>query len=212
MRRHLLASAVALFALPAAAPAQEQARSPAEFVCALTGDCATTAPAEPAARVAPSTRAFVLAKPPRDTERATATASRQPAAPAVATAARAPRAPAGSGLTAQPRVDLRLGFATGTAVLLGRELEEVRNFAAALKSDQLAGRRIRIEGHTDSIGSRASNLGLSQRRAKSVADTLVAEGIDPARLEIVGYGFDRPLPGHPARSASNRRVEAVLTD
>ena len=69
--------------------------------------------------------------------------------------------------------------------------------------------RFRIEGHTDSAGGRDVNQPLSQRRAQAVADYLVAQGVAQNRLEVQGFGFDRPLPGTPASSGRNRRVEAV---
>ena len=74
---------------------------------------------------------------------------------------------------------------------------------------QLVNMRFRIEGHTDSVGTRASNLALSQRRAQSVADFLVAMGVGRERLEVIGYGPDRPLPGTRGSAGENRRVEAV---
>jgi outer membrane protein OmpA-like peptidoglycan-associated protein len=85
----------------------------------------------------------------------------------------------------------------------------VRAFAEALKRPQLADVRVRIEGHTDSSGGRALNRTLSQRRAQAVADFLTSQGIEPGRLEVQGYGYDRPLPGRPASAGENRRVEAV---
>lgn len=43
-----------------------------------------------------------------------------------------------------------------------------------------------VYGHTDAIGSYEYNLGLSQRRAKAVADYLVASGVDAGRLDVSG--------------------------
>ena len=62
---------------------------------------------------------------------------------------------------------------------------------------------------TDSSGSRAINVSLSQRRAQAVADYLMGQGVAQGRLEVRGFGFDRPLPGRPASARENRRVEAV---
>lgn len=83
-------------------------------------------------------------------------------------------------------------------------------FGEALKLPALAERRFIIEGHTDSVGSRAFNLDLSHRRAQAVADYLTAMGVTPTRLKVVGYGFDRPLDGRTAQAEENRRVEALL--
>ena len=69
--------------------------------------------------------------------------------------------------------------------------------------------RFLIEGHTNSVGVRARNIDLSQRRAQTLADLLVAAGVARDRLVVRGYGPDRPLPGLPSTAGENRRVEAV---
>ncbi|MBD3636297.1 MAG: PD40 domain-containing protein [Crocinitomicaceae bacterium] len=53
--------------------------------------------------------------------------------------------------------------------------------------------RIEISGHTDTRGSDHDNQVLSQNRAKSVVDYLIAHGIDKSRLEYAGYGEKQPL-------------------
>ncbi len=72
--------------------------------------------------------------------------------------------------------------------------------------------RIRIEGHTDSTGSRPYNLDLSMRRATSVVRALVVRGVPAARLEPAGYGFDRPVATNATAlgRAKNRRVEFTI--
>ncbi|MBF0493445.1 MAG: OmpA family protein [Deltaproteobacteria bacterium] len=69
--------------------------------------------------------------------------------------------------------------------------------------------RVRIEGHTDSIGSEAYNEKLSDRRAASVKTYLTSKGISADRLESVGYGKTRPIAdnGTEAGRAKNRRTE-----
>lgn len=69
--------------------------------------------------------------------------------------------------------------------------------------------KVVIEGHTDSIASEAYNQKLSERRARAVYRYLVAAGIDPARLSVVGYGESRPIASNdtPEGRARNRRVE-----
>ena len=74
---------------------------------------------------------------------------------------------------------------------------------------QLATMRFRIEGHTDGVGGRAGNVALSRRRAQSVADFLISMGVPRSRIEVQGYGPDRPLAGTGRNSPQNRRVEAV---
>jgi peptidoglycan-associated lipoprotein len=69
--------------------------------------------------------------------------------------------------------------------------------------------RIRIEGHADERGSVEYNLALSLRRAESVRSYLENFGISPSRMEIVGFGEERPLDvgGNEAAFARNRRSE-----
>ena len=69
--------------------------------------------------------------------------------------------------------------------------------------------RIEIGAHTDSKGSDNYNLKLSQRRATSVYEFLVANGINPARLEAHGYGERMPIASNSTDEGRqiNRRVE-----
>jgi outer membrane protein OmpA-like peptidoglycan-associated protein len=72
---------------------------------------------------------------------------------------------------------------------------------------------IDVDGHTDNVGSNSSNLDLSQRRARSVAEYLASRQIDPRRLSLRGFGEDRPIASNAsARGRSqNRRVEIRIT-
>ncbi len=69
--------------------------------------------------------------------------------------------------------------------------------------------KVEIAGHTDSVGSDAYNLSLSDRRAKTVMEYFVSKGIDAGRLSSKGYGEASPLTGNDsvAGRAQNRRVE-----
>ena len=68
---------------------------------------------------------------------------------------------------------------------------------------------IRIEGHTDSVGSEAYNLKLSQKRADAVKAYLVAHGIAASRLSTVGMGESHPVAANNTAEGryQNRRVE-----
>ncbi|PIS37683.1 MAG: hypothetical protein CO150_09195 [Nitrospirae bacterium CG_4_9_14_3_um_filter_53_35] len=74
--------------------------------------------------------------------------------------------------------------------------------------------KVRIEGHTDSIGSEKYNQNLSERRANAVKDYLVKNfEIDPSRIETVGFGKSKPLADNKTDEgrAKNRRIEFVVT-
>lgn len=72
--------------------------------------------------------------------------------------------------------------------------------------------RIRIEGHTDSVGPAAANLLLSEARADAVRKALVDFGVDDSRLGIRGLGETEPLVEEASEDdrAQNRRVEFVV--
>jgi outer membrane protein OmpA-like peptidoglycan-associated protein len=71
-----------------------------------------------------------------------------------------------------------------------------------------------IAGHTDNVGPADVNKGISQERAKAVADYLQANGLNTGRMAIVGYGADRPLAVDSNKTENgrraNRRVEVLL--
>jgi len=68
---------------------------------------------------------------------------------------------------------------------------------------------IRLEGHTDERGTREYNMALGERRANSVRDYMVANGISSFRIETISYGEERPIAygSGEANWAQNRRVE-----
>ena len=196
--------------VPYAALSQEsQAPTADDYVCGLTGECPeeaateeATDPADPDGPRVSATRGFSLSRTTSSAPKATPPRPKQTATRP--TQQRPVQRPAQPG-----RVDLRLAFGNGSAVLSSTAQNQVRAFAEALRRPQLANVRVRIEGHTDSSGGRSINMSLSQRRAQAVADYLVSQGIAANRLEVRGYGFDRPLPGKNATAPENRRVEAA---
>jgi OmpA-OmpF porin, OOP family len=73
---------------------------------------------------------------------------------------------------------------------------------------------IEVQGHTDNKGSAPYNQKLSQSRADSVRQYLVAHGIEPGRLRSVGYGLTQPIVPNTtdANRALNRRVQFIRTE
>lgn len=67
--------------------------------------------------------------------------------------------------------------------LLARQAQWLRDWPS---------RRLVIEGHADERGTREYNLALGERRATSIRDYLVAQGVPAARLRTVSYGKERP--------------------
>lgn len=70
-----------------------------------------------------------------------------------------------------------------------------------------------VVGHTDSSGTRAYNLALSQRRAASVRDGLVVAGMDAARIRASGVGERLPIASNATAQgrAENRRVVIIIS-
>jgi OOP family OmpA-OmpF porin len=73
---------------------------------------------------------------------------------------------------------------------------------------------VRIDGHTDNIGSMEYNQGLSERRAEAVAAYLAAAGVDRSRMTVAGFSFTQPVADNSTAEgrAQNRRVEIDLID
>lgn len=73
---------------------------------------------------------------------------------------------------------------------------------------------VRIEGHTDSLGSDSFNEELSERRAQAVAHALESRGVDSARLQAVGRGKELPIATNDTAAGrqQNRRVEIIFSD
>jgi outer membrane protein OmpA-like peptidoglycan-associated protein len=71
---------------------------------------------------------------------------------------------------------------------------------------------LEIAGHTDSIGTEAYNQKLSERRAQSVRDYLIAQGIDQGRLVAMGFGELQPVAANDTEEGRqrNRRVEVKI--
>ena len=85
-----------------------------------------------------------------------------------------------------------------------------------MKLDELAAElvkhpeiKLEIRGYTDSIGSAASNLRLSQKRADSVKRYLVSRGVIVSQLRAIGFGEANPIAPNSTKQgrAKNRRIE-----
>ncbi|HZG45928.1 MAG TPA: OmpA family protein [Allosphingosinicella sp.] len=99
-------------------------------------------------------------------------------------------------------------FAYNRAEVQAQDFATLNQVAGVLR--EFPSTAIDIYGHTDSTGSDAYNQGLSERRAQSVADYLVAQGVNRVRMATRGFG-EQELLRNPERSEAdrqaNRRVE-----
>jgi OOP family OmpA-OmpF porin len=103
-------------------------------------------------------------------------------------------------------------FENNSATLTADSSAELDPIAASLKAHPRL--RIELQGHTDSVGSDAYNLKLSQARAAAVRDYLVAQGAPAAALIAKGYGETQPVADNakPEGRAQNRRVVMTVLD
>lgn len=111
---------------------------------------------------------------------------------------------------AAPSIDIQsINFEFASAEISRSQYRKVEQIAQALKqlSQRRRGTRILIEGHTDAVGSNASNLTLSERRAESLKRVLVRQfGVSSRTLETVGYGEEYLLVPTQNENWQNRRV------
>jgi outer membrane protein OmpA-like peptidoglycan-associated protein len=105
---------------------------------------------------------------------------------------------------------LKLNFKTNSDKILKSSYSAVKKFAEFLKKNPLD--KVKIIGHTDSIGNAEQNMLLSIRRAKAVKKALIAEGIDSSRIVVKGRGELDPLESNRTKKGRsvNRRIEIEL--
>jgi outer membrane protein OmpA-like peptidoglycan-associated protein len=106
-------------------------------------------------------------------------------------------------------IALYINFDTGKATIKPKSKPIITQIVEMLKANQ--GLMVSVEGHTDNVGTPASNKTLSDQRAKTVVAAIVAQGIDAKRLSALGHGQDKPIADNKTEEgrAKNRRVELV---
>lgn len=106
----------------------------------------------------------------------------------------------------------RVYFETGKDVLTAASDAQLKNIAAILKN--FANAQTKLGGYTDNTGSQSINQPLSAKRAKIVADKIIANGVTAANIASEGYGSDHPVCAAndtPECKAQNRRVDIRVT-
>jgi outer membrane protein OmpA-like peptidoglycan-associated protein len=102
-------------------------------------------------------------------------------------------------------------FDVNSAALKAGAYTEINRVAQVLV--QYPQTTIQIAGHTDSTGSEVYNQDLSERRAMSVQNALVNQGVDPARMRTIGFGEGQPVADNTTEAGRqlNRRVVVTIT-
>jgi len=101
-------------------------------------------------------------------------------------------------------------FDFNSSVIKPSSYRTVGSIADALHNPILLGYGFLIVGHTDSVGGRAYNMGLSQRRAEAIRTALIDPfGVNPGALEAVGLGEEQLRDSAHPTSGVNRRVQLI---
>jgi outer membrane protein OmpA-like peptidoglycan-associated protein len=102
-------------------------------------------------------------------------------------------------------------FTTGTASVNADARESLAKFSGIVASYPEL--RFNVEGHTDNVGSAAMNSELSLKRAITVRDYLIEQGVPASRIDVAGLGLSAPIGDNATVDgrARNRRVEIVVS-
>jgi outer membrane protein OmpA-like peptidoglycan-associated protein len=105
----------------------------------------------------------------------------------------------------------KLFFENASSELKQSSYIQLDNLVAILKRYNAT--NLQIGGHTDNVGSDASNINLSQQRAESVKIYLINKGIPESRLTALGFGDGKPIADNNSATsrAKNRRVELITS-
>ena len=118
----------------------------------------------------------------------------------------------GEALSALPEPPIRflLYFITGTPELTAESKRQIPKILRAIEARK--SKDIAIIGHTDRVGSREENQTLGLKRATSIKNILVSDGVDPSGIEVVSHGEDNPSIETKDNVAEprNRRVEITV--
>ena len=109
-------------------------------------------------------------------------------------------------------IEKQVNFKKGSAKIVGKDsfniLDEVVDIL--VRNPQI--KKVMVEGHTDNEGGKAYNQKLSTKRAASVMEYMVKQGIAPARIKSQGFGQSKPLVPNSSKKnkAKNRRVDFII--
>jgi outer membrane protein OmpA-like peptidoglycan-associated protein len=118
-----------------------------------------------------------------------------------------------SGPAAAPKAfGFLIHFAFDSAEVLPESMPYLDEVARMMKLEQMEGKRIRVEGHTDATGPDAYNQDLSVRRARAVSRYLAEHGVAADRVTTGGKGESEPLADRDPVDPLNRRVQFHRAD
>jgi outer membrane protein OmpA-like peptidoglycan-associated protein len=109
-------------------------------------------------------------------------------------------------------IDLQpIFFQQAKALIIEDSYPELERLAATMLENPTLS--IRVEGHTDNLGKPEDLLKLSEDRAIAIKQFLTQKGVQPDRIEVIGYGAKFPKANNDDDSLRplNRRVEVRIT-
>jgi len=101
-----------------------------------------------------------------------------------------------------------LNFDFGSTRLTAESEQTVGNLSAILRAYPTA--EVRIEGHTDGVGSEVNNKRAALKRAVAVKEILVRSGINATRMSTAGYGRETPVAAKDTEDGRVRRLELIV--
>lgn len=107
--------------------------------------------------------------------------------------------------------DLLVNFEFDSDKLTKAAMENLDEFAKAVRDPRLKEERFEIDGHTDATGTADYNQALSERRAEAVVAYLLSQGLEASRFVPKGFGKTKPRVSDPF-SPENRRVETHMLE
>lgn len=104
-----------------------------------------------------------------------------------------------------------MNFQSGRSELPDQSMGLLAKVLEVAKS--LNAKQIKVEGHTDFMGTSDVNKKLSEQRASAVATYFKVNGFDKAQVQSEGYGFEKPIATNKSKAgrAQNRRVDVIIT-
>jgi outer membrane protein OmpA-like peptidoglycan-associated protein len=107
-------------------------------------------------------------------------------------------------------LDSRVLFAFDSDALSDQARLDAKKLIKVLMAAEID--RVRVEGHTDNVGSADFNQRLSLRRAEAVAREFAAHGMPRANISAVGFGMTKPVADNKTEEgrAQNRRVAIIV--
>ena len=110
------------------------------------------------------------------------------------------------------RINERVLFANRSAKIEPEMAKLLDDIADRLTRNHV--RMVRVEGHTDNIGSAQFQQRISEQRADAVRDYLIKKGVEAGRLQPISYGTKRPIDTNSTEEgrARNRRVEIIVVE